>query len=98
MPEILKLNFSIKNKISCFLAKQNQSILPFENPSTFENYNKNIYLPQKHSQLVIIGKDGQMKSTTFSDKDIERGEAQLNGRQIGGFLIQFFLNKKLKIF
>uniref|UniRef100_A0A1I8BVH8 Palmitoyltransferase n=1 Tax=Meloidogyne hapla TaxID=6305 RepID=A0A1I8BVH8_MELHA len=61
---------------------QHQIILPFQHSSTFEN-NKNIYLSQKHSQLVIIGKDGQMKSTTFSDKDIEKGEAQINGRQTG---------------
>ncbi|CAK5062198.1 unnamed protein product [Meloidogyne enterolobii] len=77
-----KTNKEWQTEFEEFKAKP--KLVPFEHLTTLENYNKNLYLPQKHSQLVIIGKDGQMKSTTFSDKDVEKGEVQINGREIGG--------------
>uniref|UniRef100_A0A915M0M4 Palmitoyltransferase n=1 Tax=Meloidogyne javanica TaxID=6303 RepID=A0A915M0M4_MELJA len=77
-----KTNKEWQTEFEEFKAKP--KLVPFEHLTTLENYNKNLYLPQKHSQLVIIGKDGQMKSTTFSDKDLEKGEVQINGRETGG--------------
>nr|CAD2157033.1 unnamed protein product [Meloidogyne enterolobii] len=77
-----KINKEWQTEFEEFKAKP--KLVPFERLTTLENYNKNLYLPQKHSQLVIIGKDGQMKSTTFSDKDLEKGEVQINGRETGG--------------
>jgi len=42
-----------------------------------------------------------MKSTTFSDKDLEKGEVQINGRETGGgggfFLNIFWVKIRLKI-